>query len=261
MGFHVVHDNPMTVWCPIVDLDTIFVGQIVANQVNEGIVPIGAATGAADTSGKQVPYGVVVGTNLRTPAYDATNLTDKITDLSPNGNTTEYAMIEGVWAKGDKVAMAEVALIDATTVLEGRLFTDSIGTAPTLLTVTTGGTVSSTTNATDEAGIASKSTLYFRTGANAGAYRITDDTNTTALTWDKATTNTVAVDDTCVRVNIRAQGQSRCNFDSEALFVDTGATITSNYYVIDVIKLDLSVAGNEKVQFRFGADHFALLRT
>lgn len=261
MGFEVVEGSPRSLWVPIVDSDQLYVGQIVECQGNEGAAPIGAAVGANDTTGKVVPFGVVVGTNLKTPAFDSTYMANTITDVSPNGSTVEYVMHEGPWSRGDKVAMVEIALIDSNTILKGPLRNAAPGTAPTLLTVTTGGTVSSTTNATDAAGVSTLASLYFRTGVNAGAYRITSDTSTTALTWDKATTGTVAVGDTAVRVNgLRVIGPSRAQFDSESMYIDVSAALTANYYGIDVIKLDLSEAGKEYAHFRFNTDHFCLKR-
>lgn len=257
MGFEVVEGCPRSLWVPIVDLDTLYVGQIVECQGNEGAAPVGAAVGANDTTGKAIPFGVVIGTNLKEPSYDSTYKANKITDTSPNTTTTEYVMTEGVWSKGDKQAMVEIAVIDANTVLKGPLFNAAVGTATTVGTVTTGGTVSSTVNALEVAGVATKATAYFRTGVNAGSYRVTDDTSTTALTWDKATTGTVAVGDTLVRVNgLRPVGPSRAQFDSESMYIDTSAALTADYYGIDVIKLDLSEAGKEHVFFKFNLDHF-----
>ena len=257
--FTIVEDTPRTIWCPIADSEVIYVGQIVGNQANEGIAPLGTGTGAADTTGKVIPFGIVVGTNSSTSNYDATYQTEKITDITPHDSTTSYVGQEGVWSKGGRVAMALVELIDPTTVIKGDLNNAAVGTAPTLLTVTTGGAtgVSCTTGATDVAGVAVLSTIYFRTGANAGEYRITDDTSTTALTWDKPTYADVAIGDTAVRVNIRAQGLATCQFDSESIYVDIGATTTTNNYSINVIKLDLSTANKEHVYFTFNADHFA----
>lgn len=265
MGFSIVQSYsgvPNTIWAPIVDSDTIFNGSIVDCQGAEGVAPIGAASGAADTSGKRVPFGVVVGNNLYNQAYNSTQQANSITEVTPHDSTVDYRMKEGTWPKGDREAMVQVALITAETVLRAPLYNGAVGTVPTVLTVVTGDTngVSCTTNATDVAGIAVRSTLYFRSGANAGAYRITDDTSTTALTWDKATTDDVEIGDTAIRLNLRALGPCQVQFDAESTYVDIGATATSDYYAIDVIKLDLSTPGSEHVYFKFNADHFGLLR-
>lgn len=263
MGFEIVFGSPYSVWAPIVDLDTIYVGQLVECQGNEGVAPIAAASGANDTTGKIVPMGVVIGTNLKTPVFDSTYKTEKITDVSPLANTVEYVGVEGPWSKGDKQAMVKVAIIDANTILKGPIFNTTYGTALTVGTVSTGDTngVSCTTSALDVAGVAVLSTLYFRTGANAGTYRVTDDASTTAVTWDKATTAAVAIGDTLVRsVGLRPIGPSRLQLDSESMFIDGAAALTTDYYGVDVIKLDLREAGKEHVYFRFNADHFCLKR-
>lgn len=260
-GFEIVHGSPQMVWAPITDSDTIYVGQLVACQANEGIVPLGTASGANDTTGKQVPMGVVVGLNAKNPTFDTTYMTDKITDAAPLTNTQEFALQEGVWSKGDKMAMAKVAIIDACTILKGRIFNAAWGTATTIGTVTTGGTVSSTVNALEVAGVATLGTMYVRTGAAAGNYRVTDDTSTTAITWDKSTSATIAVGDTLVRINgLRPFGPSRCQFDSESMYINSAAALTADYWGIDVITLDLREAGNCNVTFRFNADHFCLAR-
>lgn len=263
MAFSVVEGSPRSIWTQIVDSDTLYVGQIIECQANEGSAPVGAASGNADTSGKIIPYGVVLGTNLYNSQYDTTQQADKITDATPHDSTTEFVLHEGVWVRGDRVAMVEIALITPETILEGPIYNAALGTAPTLGTVTTGDAsgVTCTVNAMDVAGVANLATMYFRSGANQGAYRVTDDTSTTALEWDKPTTYDVAIGDTLVRINgLRPNGPSYAQFDTEAMYIDCAAALTSDYYVIDVIRLDLSEATKERVHFKFNVDHFGLKR-
>lgn len=263
MGFEIESGSPRMVWVPIVDLDTIYIGQIVACQANEGIVPIATASGANDTSSLRVPMGVVVGLNAKNPAFDTTYKAEKITDASPLSSTTEFVLLEGKHAKGDTAAYAKVALITPETILKGPIFNAAFGTAMTVGTVTTGDAngVSCTVNALEVAGVANVATVYFRTGNTPGVYRVTDDTSTTAITWDKATPRAVAVGDTLVRANgLRIFGPSRCQFDSESMYVNSAAALTSDYFGIDVIALDLREAGKEHVIFKFNADHFCLKR-
>lgn len=257
MGFEVVQGtSPMTLWCPLVKGDTCYVGQIVYSN-NEGVSPIGAASGVADITNKRIPFGVVVGTNLYNQSFDATNAANAITDVVPLASTVDYRMIENEWVKGDKVSMVQVAVITPETILKGPLYNGALGTAPSLLTVTTAGTVTSTTNATDASGVDSLATLYMRTGAAAGAYRVTDDTSTTALEWDQALTITNAIGDTAVRVNgLRNRGNSRIQFDSEALYIDVAAALTADYYSVEVYRLDLETATKEHCYFRFNTYHF-----
>lgn len=262
MGFQVVRGGiPKPMWVQIVDGDTLYVGQIVYTTA-EGVGPLSTAGGAYDTTNKKIPFGIVAGTNLAIPLFSAAYSADYITDVTPLASTTDYTGVEGVWSKGDRVAMVEVIRINPETVIRGPLFNSSFGTAPTEVTVTTGSAtgLSATVGAVDVAGVAVLSSLYFRSGANAGAYRVTDDSSTTGLTWDKPTTAAVAVGDTLVRVNVRPTGLSRVQFDSESMFIDASAAVTADYYGINVLKLDLSEAGKEHVEFTFNVDHFAAAR-
>ena len=262
MGFEVIHGNPHLVWAPIVYQDTIYVGQLVACQTNEGVVPLGAASGAVDTTGKSIPFGVVVGTNLRNPLFNATYNTQYITDASPLAATTEFIGVEGPWGKGEQRAMVQIAIIDPTTIIRGQIFDTAFGTAMTVGTVTTGDAngVSCTTG-TLVASTAQQATIYFRSGANKGSYRILDNTSATAQTWDTPTYAAVAVGDTCVKAPIRCLGPSYIDFEAtESMYVNAAATYGTNYFVVDVVRLDLSVAGQEYVDFKFNIDHFAQAR-
>src|SRR3989304_3267895 len=209
MGFKIIHGNSQKLWCPITYQDTIYVGQLVKCQVDEGVVPLGAASGVADTTGKSVPWGVVVGTNNKNPLFNATYNTQYITDATPLAATTEFTGVEGPWSKGEQRAMVEVELITPETILRGQIFNSTFGTAMTVGTVTTGDTngVSCTTG-TLVASTANQATLSFRSGANKGAYRILDNTSATAQTWDTPKYAAVAVGDTCVKAPLRYIGPS-----------------------------------------------------
>jgi|SRR3990170_497974 len=261
MGFKIIHGSQQKLWVPVLYLDTLYVGQIVQCQGNEGATPFGAASGAVDTTGKSMPFGVVVGTNNKNPLFNATYNTQYITDATPLAATTEFTGVEGPWSKGEQRAMVEVELITPETILRGQIFNSTFGTAMTVGTVTTGDTngVSCTTG-TLVASTANQATLHFRSGANKGAYRILDNTSATAQTWDTPTYAAVAVGDTCVKAPLRCIGPSYADFDSESMFIDAAATYGTNYLVLDVIRLDLSVAGQEYVDFKFNIDHFAQAR-
>jgi hypothetical protein len=263
MQITVVHANcDQGLWSPVINTDTLYNGQLVVVG-NEGLAPLAAATGAGDTTGKQVPFGVVIGNNLKTPNFDATYNRDAVTYSSPaTAGSEDYVGVEGPWAKGDKQAMVKFLPITAQTVLKAPLYTDTLGTAPTVGTLSgTPTTVAATSSAVEEAGVASLSTLYVRSGGQEGSYRVTDDTSTTALTWDLPLNAAPVAGDTVVRINLRPQGLSRMQIGTEALFIDTGATVTTNYFLIDVIRLDLSEAGREYVEFRFHPCHFDSVRT
>lgn len=273
-GISVVHrgDAPPAVWMPIKPAATIYVGSIVCidqSALDEGVICRGIADGAADTSNKDRPFGVCVGTNLYNESYDSTYKTNKIVCAAaagPHTNTTDYRNVEGPWSKGDSGsrAMVKVEMITPSTVLRAPIFNAAVGTAPTLLTVTTGSSdgLGVTTGACDFTPVANLSTVYYRKGANAGVYRITDDTSTTVLTHDVATPYDIAVGDTAVRVPLRHSGVSyvRIGDDTCASFIDCSQTPATNYDVIHVVRLDLSEAGSEFVDFMFDGDHFATAR-
>lgn len=267
MGFEIASANPHLVWYPIDTADTatetLYVGQIV-KAGSDGVLNLGSASGAADATGKAVPWGIVVSTNNKVQTYNTTYKTEYITSAATQAAqlARSYQGVEGKWSKNDPQAMVQVALIDPSTVIKGRIFNGAVGTAPTLLTVSsttdsdglvTGNT---TTNATSFTPVQDLGTIYCRSGLNAGLYRITQDTSTTVPTVDTAYPYDVAVGDTFVRVPLRPVGQSYGQFDSEALYINAGASPATDYFILDVIVLDLATAGNEYCLFRFNSIHF-----
>jgi hypothetical protein len=262
MGFEVVHDSCQHIWAPVINTDTLYVGQPVI-AANEGVSPLTTAVGAGDTTGKEVPFGVVIGTNKKTPSYSSTYQAEQVTYVAASSASSEdYVMVEGPYAKGDKTAMVKIAVITAQTVLRAPLYTDTLGNALTVGTLSgTPTTGTATSSAVEEAGVDSLSTMYVRSGGQAGAYRVTDDTSTTGLEWDAELNAAPVAGDTVVRVNLRPNGTCRMQLGTESLFIDTGATVTTNYFLIDVVRLDLSDAGKEYVEFRFHPCHFDSVRT
>jgi len=268
MGFEIVSGSPSyKPWYPVINTDTLYVGQLVKCN-NEGVEPWDTASGAGDStiktdtsaaliadggSANNALWGVIIGTNKRVPSFNTTYKAESITYVAPSSATNEdYFGVGGPWAQGDLQAMVQVAPITADTILKAPLFNGAYGTAPTEVSVTTAtSTVAVTTEAVDVAPVASLGTIFFRAGANKGAYRITDNTSTTAITWDLPLVSSPTTSDKAVHVNLRTCGMSRMQIDSEATYIDTSAALTSDYHLIDVISLDLSTAGLEHVIFRF----------
>lgn len=272
-GISVVHrgDSPPPIWVPIKPSASIYVGGLVAMDhsaiaTHEGVEMLPQAAGVNNETNLDVPLGVCIGTNLRTPAYDSTGKCEYITDggaTAPHTNTVDYVGVEGPWSKGDSGsrAMVKVEMIGPESVLRAPLFNAAVGTAPSLLTATAGVTtgLSATTNACDFTPVAGICTVYCRSGSNAGVYRHSDDTSTTAATWDVAMPYDTAVGDTFVRVPLRTFGQSYVQIGATyANYIDISATPASNYFIIHVIRLDLSEAGNEFVDFKFDVDNFSI---
>ena len=275
-GVSVVHGSPQTVWMPLQTTTTIYVGGIVSlvnAAVTEGVVPLPDASGTYNETVYNIPLGVCIGTNRKNPLYSSTYLTEYITEPGATdafgGASLEYVGVEGPWVKGDHIAMVKVALINAHTVLRAPIRNAAIGTAPTLLTVSTAGTSSGidcVTNAADFASVTTPlSTIYFRTGSNAGAYRLCDTASSTTHEWDTALRNETAVGDTAVLVPLRTHGLSTIMFDATtAMFIDCADAPVANgadRWGVNVLRLDLETAGNEYAEFCFLGNHFQMLPT
>lgn len=269
MGFTVVHDSPHTIWCPMTPAITLYVGQLVMvdqSGPQEGVEPLDVAAGVANETNMDQPFGVVIGTNRKSPLYDTTYLCEYITSPAAadahDGASIDYVGVEGPWAKGDPIPMVKVAIITPSTVLRGKLFATAYGTAPALLTATAADTngLGVTTNAADFTPVAEHlNTIYCRSGANAGSYRHTDATSTTVHTWDVAMRSDTAIGDTFVMAPMRFQGPSTVQLSTDAMYFECDAephVDASNHYIINVLRLDLSVAGSEYVEFFFSSVHF-----
>ncbi len=283
MAFTIAHGTPQMLWAPVSrgnnaasTSETLYVGQLV-RCTNEGVTGLAQASGIGDVTIKgigvgilsngsscnNVLYGVVVGTNAKRPAFDSTYNTERIAFDNPNQTAIEtYVLKGGPWAQGDQEAMVKVALLDNTVTLRSPIYNSSsvVGTAPTVGTITASAGVSATTATMGVTSVASLSTMYFRTGSNAGAYRIVDSASATTHTWDSPVTNSTGSSamngDTVVLVNMRPNGRSRVQISNEALWIDGSAAVTTNYFYADITRLDLSVAGSEFVEFRFVPDNF-----
>jgi len=255
--------QPATLWMPMdydTDGNTLYVGQLVETN-GDGVREIDVASGTYDTTGNTVMLGVVIGENNATPVYDTTYKVNKITSVA-----TQAAQLARSWTgaeghmypKGDPQPLVQVALITPETIIEGSIYNAAYGTAPTVLTTTTGSTAGLTgmvTNACEFTPVADLATQYCRTGANRGLYRVTTDTSTVSPTNAVAWPYAVAVGDTFVRVPFR-QGASYIYIDSLGMYVDSSASPATNYYGVTVVDMDLSIAGEEKVWFRFAPVHF-----
>ena len=267
--FSIIKDAGEKIWVPVQPAATLYNGQLVAvdsTALADGISGLAVAAGASNTTNYDIPFGVVVGNNLKTQLYNTTYKTNYITAPaagSSHGDVTEYAMTDGVYGK-PKQAMVLVELIKGTnTTIRGNIYNAATGTAPTLLTATVASTdgLGTTTNATQFTPVANLDTIYCRSGANQGQYRIIDTTSTTVHTWTQAMTYDIAIGDTFVAVPLRMFGSTYMQLSATvSLWVEASAAASTNYFIIEVERLDLSVAGQEYVEFRFNADNFCFAR-
>jgi len=271
MSFEVVHGSPQAIWVPIsyaAAATTIYVGGIVAEHMDDvtakdGVIMMEQASGAWNTTIFNVPFGVVIGTNLRDPVFNTTGKCEYITTASPHDSTKEYVLTGGPYIGGGHEAFAKVNVIDPCTVLKGSLVDSAVGTAPTVGTVTTscgGDGVDCVTSAMSVATVAGFSTIYFRTGANKGTYRILDSASDTTHTWDTPCYADVAVGDTAVAVNVLPFGVSKVQLlATYSTCFDIDEAVTGAYFAIDVLRLDLAEQYKEYVEFRWNPINWAPL--
>lgn len=263
-GFTVVSDAPKLLWRPIdyAAGDIQYVGAIV-RQNGDGVGHIGADNKATGTAVAPIRVeGVIVATNDYNKAYDTTVKADKITGLNTQAALAarDYRGVEGVWGKGDSQPFVQIARITGETVLKGCLYNSTLGTAPTVVTVSTGSATGLGYTATgqDFTPVSEKATIYCRSGANKGIYRVSSDTSTTVKTTAVPFPNDIAVGDTFVSVPLVPNGECQIRTDAEARFIDISADghlAAATYIRIHVEALDLSEAGKECVYFRFAAAH------
>jgi hypothetical protein len=269
MAFSIVKDAGEKIWVPVEPAATLYNGQLVSvdsSSLADGIVNMPVAAGASNTTNKDIPYGIVLGNNLKTQLYNSTYKTNYITAPaagSSHGDTTEYAMVDGVFGKSDHRPYVLIERIRPNSVIRGNIFNAAVGTAPTLLTATVASTdgLGTTTNATQHTPVANLSTIYCRKGANKGAYRILDTTSTTVHTWTQAMNHDIAIGDTFVATGLRHYSLSYLQLSATvSLWVEASASPATNYYHVEIERLDLSTAGQEYVEFMFGGDNFCLAR-
>ena len=266
MLMQVTHGSPQAIWVPIKYGSTIYTGGVVSCDngdvdAKDGVEMMEAAAGAANTTNADMPIGIVIGNNLRKPLYDTTALTEYITSATPHDSTSEFVSTGGPYPGGAREAFAKIDIIDPCTVCKSGLVDSAMGTAPTVSVVSaavTDGLTSVGVAAASVASIQGFSTVYFRTGANKGTYRINDNTaSTTSFAWDTPTYADIAAGDTFVMVNVLPFGP--CNVQLLTTYstaFDIDEACTSDYLFIDVYRLDLSEANKEYVEFRWNTTNF-----
>ncbi len=274
MAFTVVENPGRTLWCCTDGSSTYYLGQIVSlvtdskAMINGAVVPLPVPHGAADTTHFAIPYGVVVGINNRTPVFSTVG---SLSIQSGAGVVTQAAQLardwvgaEGMYSKGDSQLLVQVTEITPNTVLRGPYYLTTYGTAITLLTNTatdtTGGTTAFATNTSGTTGgtgtpVTLQRTIYCRTGANRGLYRVQVDTSATAPQVTTAFPYDIVVGDTFVSV-CGKQGLSYIYIAGPGLFIDNALGQGTNYFTVFCYKLNCEIAGQEYMEFRFSTVHF-----
>lgn len=267
----VVHGSPQAIWVPIKYGNTIYTGSVVSvdedgGTAKDGVQSMPQAAGVQNTTNGDVPIGIVIGNNNRKPLYDITGLCEYITSATPHDSTSEFVLTGGPYILGGREAMAKIDIIDPCTVIRSRLVDADMSTAPTVSVASAAvgaGTSVVGAAAASVASIQGFSTVYFRTGANRGTYRVNDAAaSTTSFTWDTPTYKDVAAGDTFVMVNILPFGSSKCQLlATYSTAFDINEACTSHYFYIDVYRLDLSEQYKEYVEFRWSAPNFDPVKT
>jgi hypothetical protein len=250
----------------------LYVGQLCHKSTGTffGVTALAAASGVSDLGGDQQILGIVVGTNNypMTEQFNATYgqyIGTTTTMTQALQKAIQKMGVEGMHPKGDPAPMVQVALIDSTTWIRGSIVNATVGVPPTLLTVTTGDATGAgcTTNASDCTSVPGLATFCFRTGANAGIYRVVSSTSASIHTFSNYFPYAIAAGDTGVLVPY-VQVASYGNINETAGFLGTSLisnkTAATNYFGLDVKSLDLTVAGRESCVFRFNTAHFGGIR-
>lgn len=264
------------VWMPLSgDAATVFYeGSIVttvkANKdvTQDGLLLMGAAVGVADKTAFKVPFGLIQGFNTYpgNEAYSSGRLyATAVASASAHAATTQY--IDGMsehTAPGsvDGRPHAKVAIICPSTYIKMPIFNAAFGTAITVGTVTTASTTGAgftSSTVADYTPVAGLCTTYCRTGANRGVYRVTSDTSATVKTVYDYFKYDIALGDTFVSVPLRL-GTCYIQLDAASQYIEASASPATNYYIVDVVELNLSTAGEEYAIFKFQTNQFDLAR-
>ena len=264
-GFNIVNEPIRTVWLPVhYNAETLYQGQFVtldSTTPDYGLKAWNVA-GANDTTADQVPLGIVIGFNNKTPVFNTTYKAEYGLSVSTVAAqlARDWTGAEGMWSKSEPALLAQIALIDPTTYIKGRIFNGTYGTACTVVTNTTADATGATiTTATmDEVDVAGGSIWYCRSGSNMGLYRVSYSASATAHTFYLTWPNGLAANDTFVRVDL-ALGTCKGMFDSVGTYIEQygdDAQYATNYIYMTVISMNLKDAGNEYAIFRLTPNNF-----
>jgi len=273
MGFEVIHSPYKPIWVPVDTpagaATTLYVGQLVVAGVNASCQGVKAwnVAGIYDTTADQIPFGVVIGTNNRTPTFNSTYKTDSITSAYTVAGqlARDWVGTEGMHKKTDPAAMVQVAVLTPETVLKGPIFNGATyGTAITEAVVTA---VNATmglgftcgTTGFDFTSVAYNATMYCRSGANKGLYRATYSAaaGTAEHLFYTYWPYTIAVGDKFVGANLPVCGTGTINFDDTGQYINGAAAVTTTDYIgINILRLDLERTGAEYAIFTINPHMF-----
>ena len=269
IGSIAYNSSPLKIWMPLSgDAATVFYeGAIVttvkgnSDLTQDGLLLSGAAAGAADTTAKKPPFGIITGFNTMSPTYTSGRQTGTaVASASLYGSTAEYMSSWSNHSSPNEGRLhAEVAIIDPSTYVKMPIFVSAWGTALSVRKATAassaGGAVvvDGNPNFTTVNGL---QTCYCRKGGNAGCYRITSGAgDTTTWTAIDEWKNNIAIGDEFLTAPLRL-GTSYLQLDATGTYIEGSASPATSYYTVTCVEINLQTAGEEYAIFRFNTTHF-----
>jgi len=224
-----------------------YVGQLVMNDHALGyghILPAAVAAAGPDVTAGLV--GVVVGA-ITSPTYTAaTYQSDKIT----------YDTTQATQVANDPVGAAEaqVAIMRPGDLWKAPIGKATIATALDVITVTTTDTAGDDVihTGTITAPTHLLSTVYCRTGANKGLYRVITSGGTADQDLTICFPYDITSGDTFVAADVKL-GSCRIDLSTNSLGLDASAA--TNYYDAFCTELNLEVSGEEYAVISFATHH------
>lgn len=275
IGSIAYESSPFKRWMPLSgDAATVFYqGGIVtttkanADLTQDGVLILGNGVGVGDLTALHVPYGLVLGFNAMEPTFSGGRQTcTAIASSSQHGATAQYlGGSNNIGVIDDGRPKADVAIIDPSTYIKLPIWNATWGTAISVGTVTTAGAsttgagFTSSTVSDCSTPVAGLGTVYCRKGANKGASRITSDASQTVKTVYDYFKYDIAASDQFVSVPLR-EGTSYIQIDATGTFIDASQNSATNYYIVNVVEINLDTAGQEYAIFRFSPNQFDFYR-
>jgi hypothetical protein len=212
--------------------DTIYTGCLVQGDLDGaggGHVQIADAAGELADSMDLMPFGFVTG--VKRGKSDITH-TAAVSGTAQYGDTrTAITTLADVLANGGPPEVEVCYIIPMVTMVRVPLFNATWGTALTVLTETTGDATGLTVTHAGEAitNIAAGfATVYCRTGANRGHYRVLTTTNTGANTFLIAMPYAIAIGDTFVIASMKL-GPMHWNIPAVADCIDGNHALADSF--------------------------------
>lgn len=226
----------------------VYVGQLLGNDHANGyghVIPAAVAAAGPDVTTGLV--GVCVGV-ITSPVYTAaTYQSDKCT----------YDTTQATQVANDPVGAAEVqvAVMRPGDLWKAPIGKVTVATALDTITVTTADTAGDDVIHTGAITAPTHllSTIYCRTGANRGLYRVITSGGTADQDVTICFPYDIAVGDTFVACNVKL-GACRIDLSTNALGID-GDTAVDNYYDAFCTELNLETSGEEYAVISFASHH------